>query len=169
MSQYPKLEGRFLQVGGCSFAFDPTRPAGQRVDRRFVRIGDQYMEGRARYRMVCKSYMCAGKDGYDMLTNQKILVSSCPGCLIHDWRSFGKRSIFSKHQLNHFSLVKFDFPTLFRLLQFLDFLSIQHIGILLVRVGNHPAVPWMGNWDMLCNSTLPLKMDRHSRPQVKSL
>jgi len=74
VSQYPKLEGRFLQVGGCSFAFDPTRPAGQRVDRRFVRIGDQYMEGRARYRMVCKSYMCAGKDGYDMLTNQKILV-----------------------------------------------------------------------------------------------
>jgi 5'-nucleotidase len=74
VSQYPKLEGRFLQIGGMSFAFDPKKPSGQRVDPRFVRIGDQYLEPLHTYRAVCKAYMCAGKDGYDVLKKQKTLV-----------------------------------------------------------------------------------------------
>ena len=72
---YPKLEGRFLQVSGVSFAFDPTRPAGQRVDPRFVRIGDQYLELQSKYRTVTKAYLYAGKDGFDVLKGGKVLVS----------------------------------------------------------------------------------------------
>ena len=76
VSMYPKLEGRFLQVSGVSFAFDPNRPAGQRVDPRFVRIRDQYLELHSKYyRMVTKAYLCAGKDGYDVLKKVKPLVS----------------------------------------------------------------------------------------------
>ena len=75
MSQYPKLEGRFLQVSGISFAFDPTKPAGQRVNPKFVRIGDQYLSTDTKYRMVTKAYMYAGKDGYDVLRKGKVLVS----------------------------------------------------------------------------------------------
>ena len=71
---YPKLEGRFLQVGGMSFAFDPTKPPLQRVDPRFVRIGDQYLELHTKYRMVTKAYMIAGKDGFDVMKKLKILV-----------------------------------------------------------------------------------------------
>ena len=71
---YPKLEGRFLQVGGMSFAFDPTKPPHQRVDPRFVRIGDQYLELCTKYRMVTKAYMIAGKDGFDVMKKLKILV-----------------------------------------------------------------------------------------------
>ena len=132
VSMYPKLEGRFLQVGGLSFAFDPTKPPLQRVDRRFVRIGDQvlklnhniiniehfnnifyqvepneiknwidewvnfkkkftswlliiliffylfltyqYLQMDAKYRMVTKAYMLAGKDGFDVLKKTKVLV-----------------------------------------------------------------------------------------------
>ena len=29
--QYPRLEGRFPQVSGLSFGFNPRQPAGQRV------------------------------------------------------------------------------------------------------------------------------------------
>lgn len=72
---YPKLEGRFLQVGGLSFAFDPSKPPLQRVDARFVRVGDQYLELNAKYRMVTKAYMLAGKDGFDVLKKTKVLVS----------------------------------------------------------------------------------------------
>lgn len=72
---YPKLEGRFLQVGGMSFAFDPSKPPLQRVDARFVRVGDQYLELNATYRVVTKAYMLAGKDGFDVLKKAKILVS----------------------------------------------------------------------------------------------
>jgi 5'-nucleotidase len=75
VSMYPKLEGRFLQVSGVSFGFDPTRPAGQRVDPHFVRIGDQYLELESKYRMVTKAYLCAGKDGFDVLKKVKVLVS----------------------------------------------------------------------------------------------
>ncbi|XP_057370675.1 mannosylglucosyl-3-phosphoglycerate phosphatase-like isoform X1 [Daphnia carinata] len=71
---YPKLEGRFLQVGGMSFAFDPTKPPLQRVDPRFVRVGDQYLNLQTKYRMVTKAYMMAGKDGFDVLKKLKILV-----------------------------------------------------------------------------------------------
>jgi len=74
VSQYPKLEGRFLQVSGISFAFDPTKPSGQRVDSQFVRIGDQYIEMDTKYRLVTKSYMAAGKDGFDCLSRAKVLV-----------------------------------------------------------------------------------------------
>lgn len=31
VSQYPRLEGRFPQVSGLSFKFDPNKPKGQRV------------------------------------------------------------------------------------------------------------------------------------------
>ena len=78
VSQYPKLEGRFLQVSGISFAFDPTKPSGQRVDSQFVRIGDQYIEMDTKYRLVTKSYMAAGKDGFDCLSRAKVLVSLLP-------------------------------------------------------------------------------------------
>ncbi len=77
---YPKLEGRFLQVGGLSFAFDPSKPPLERVDARFVRVGDQYLELNAKYRMVTKAYMLAGKDGFDVLKKTKVLVSrNCYG------------------------------------------------------------------------------------------
>lgn len=71
---YPKLEGRFLQVSGVSFAFDPAKPAGKRVDPKFVRIGDQYLEPESKYRLVTKAYLYAGKDGFDSLPRGKILV-----------------------------------------------------------------------------------------------
>lgn len=33
VNQYPLLAGRFLQVSGLKFTFDPRKPVGQRVDR----------------------------------------------------------------------------------------------------------------------------------------
>lgn len=44
MSQYPKLEGRFPQVAGISFAFDPKKPPGSRIDPKFIKIGDEYLD-----------------------------------------------------------------------------------------------------------------------------
>jgi 5'-nucleotidase len=52
VSQFPKLEGRFPQVSGIKFAFDPKKPPGERVDRELVRIGDEYVDKDAVYHMV---------------------------------------------------------------------------------------------------------------------
>ena len=43
VSQYPKLEGRFPQVSGIKFAFDPRKPGGQRIDPRLIKIQDEYL------------------------------------------------------------------------------------------------------------------------------
>lgn len=39
--QYPRLEGRFPQVSGVSFEFDPSQPAGSRVVDGSMRVGDE--------------------------------------------------------------------------------------------------------------------------------
>jgi len=72
---YPKLEGRFPQVAGISFAFDPRQPAGKRVDPQLVRIGDEYLVPDQRYRLATKTYMYSGCDGYWMFKGAKVLVS----------------------------------------------------------------------------------------------
>ena len=75
VSMYPKLEGRFPQVAGISFAFDPRQPAGKRVDPQLVRIGDEYLVPDQRYRLATKTYIHSGCDGYSMLKGAKVLVS----------------------------------------------------------------------------------------------
>lgn len=39
VSQWPKLEGRFPQVSGVRFAFDPSQPPGQRIVPGSVTVG----------------------------------------------------------------------------------------------------------------------------------
>ena len=44
VSHYPYLEGRFPQVAGIQFAFDPSKPSGQRIDPRLIKVQNQYLE-----------------------------------------------------------------------------------------------------------------------------
>lgn len=74
MSQYPKHEGRFLQVAGIKFAFDPSKPAGQRVDPELVIIQGEYLEMSKTYSVLTKTYLKAGKDGYECLMDCPILI-----------------------------------------------------------------------------------------------
>ncbi|KAF5285172.1 hypothetical protein FQA39_LY16739 [Lamprigera yunnana] len=80
VSQYPKLEGRFPQVAGISFAFDPRKPTGQRVDALLVRIGDEYLKMEQTYHLATKHYLHAGNDGFVMLINARVEVNEedCP-------------------------------------------------------------------------------------------
>jgi len=74
VSQWPKLEGRFPQVSGITFAFDPSEPPGQRVKSDYVKVGDEYLDKNQRYKLVTKAYLASGKDGYDALASGTILV-----------------------------------------------------------------------------------------------
>ncbi|CAG0894512.1 unnamed protein product [Darwinula stevensoni] len=67
------LEGRFPQVSGVRFAFDPAKPAGQRVDPRFVVVGDQYLQMEQTYTLVTKEYLYSGRDGYGILQKCRVL------------------------------------------------------------------------------------------------
>ena len=44
VSMYPTLEGRFPQVSGISFGFDPMKPPGHRIDPRHVKVQGSYIE-----------------------------------------------------------------------------------------------------------------------------
>lgn len=78
VSMFPKLEGRFPQVSGISFAFDPEKPAGKRIDPEFVKVGDEYLDldpkSKKTYRLATKAYLANGKDGYDVLAKCKQLI-----------------------------------------------------------------------------------------------
>ncbi|KAL3859708.1 hypothetical protein ACJMK2_009913 [Sinanodonta woodiana] len=80
VSQYPSLEGRFPQVAGIKFGFDPSKPRGQRVEKDLVQIQDEYLQLNKEYRLCTKEYIAAGKDGYDVFRDCEILVTSeqCP-------------------------------------------------------------------------------------------
>ncbi|XP_052759475.1 snake venom 5'-nucleotidase isoform X2 [Galleria mellonella] len=80
VSKYPSLEGRFPQVAGISFAFDPTKAAGERVAEQVVKIGDEYLQRDQRYRLAIKQYLYNGNDGFTMLPKCKVLISEdmCP-------------------------------------------------------------------------------------------
>uniref|UniRef100_A0A1B6LIG1 5'-Nucleotidase C-terminal domain-containing protein n=1 Tax=Graphocephala atropunctata TaxID=36148 RepID=A0A1B6LIG1_9HEMI len=80
VSQYPKLEGRFPQVAGVSFAFDPCLPPGSRVDPQLVRIGDEYLVPTQQYRLATKAYLHSGCDGYTVFRDAPVIVDEdeCP-------------------------------------------------------------------------------------------
>jgi 5'-nucleotidase len=44
VSQYPKLEGRFPQVAGIQFKFDPSKPPGERIDPKNIKVQNEPLE-----------------------------------------------------------------------------------------------------------------------------
>lgn len=62
---YPAAEGRFPQVSGMNFTFDPSRLPGSRVLS--VRVGDSPLSMSKTYRLCTRDYMARGKDGFTAL------------------------------------------------------------------------------------------------------
>lgn len=63
---HPKMEGRFLQVSGLQFCFDPAAPPGKRVQRHTVVAAGQPLDASRKYTLVTKAYLAQGKDGFDV-------------------------------------------------------------------------------------------------------
>lgn len=103
VSQWPKLEGRFPQVGGIQFAFDPSKPAGQRIDPQFIRVGDEYLDLKQKYRLVTKGYLHLGRDGYDVLKDCLVLVSEedCPEIITSIQNHFESIKILTGNKQSH--------------------------------------------------------------------
>jgi 5'-nucleotidase len=65
VSTYPALEGRFPQVSGIRFAFDPRKDPGSRcVD---VEIAGKPVNLERQYTLCTREYMVRGKDGFTSL------------------------------------------------------------------------------------------------------
>ncbi|MDQ2089918.1 bifunctional metallophosphatase/5'-nucleotidase [Marimonas arenosa] len=64
VSQFEDGAGRFPQVSGMTFAFDPSKPAGERVSE--VMVGGTPLDPEKVYGVVSNNYVRTGGDGYKM-------------------------------------------------------------------------------------------------------
>mmetsp|Transcript_12246 Transcript_12246/g.22156 ORF Transcript_12246/g.22156 Transcript_12246/m.22156 type:complete len:559 (+) Transcript_12246:50-1726(+) len=76
VSMYPKLEGRFPQVSGISFAFDPTKEPMNRIDPTSVYVREEPLDFNKDYTVITKDYLRQGKDGYECLMDRKVVVDA---------------------------------------------------------------------------------------------
>lgn len=74
VSQLEEGAGRFAQVAGLMYTFDPAAPAGARVSNVMVRDGDAWgaIDPAATYGVVSNNFMRGGGDGYSMFRNEAI-------------------------------------------------------------------------------------------------
>jgi 5'-nucleotidase len=68
VSQIEEAAGRFPQVAGLKFTFDPAQPAGSRVSDVMVGAGEDWvpLDPAAVYKLVSNNYIRRGGDGYRM-------------------------------------------------------------------------------------------------------
>lgn len=72
--------GRFPQVSGLSFLFDPSAPAGSRVSE--VMVGDEPLFDTNTYTLATNDYMAGGGDGYAMFIGQTVLIDAAAATLM---------------------------------------------------------------------------------------
>lgn len=69
VSQYEEKAGRFLQVSGLQYAFDISKPVGERISDVMVLVGGDAwapIDPAATYRVVANNYVRGGGDGFAM-------------------------------------------------------------------------------------------------------
>jgi 5'-nucleotidase/UDP-sugar diphosphatase len=74
VSQIDQGAGRFAQVSGLKYAFDVSKPVGQRVSAVEVRDGGSWkpIDATATYGVVSNNYMRAGGDGYKIFATNAV-------------------------------------------------------------------------------------------------
>jgi 5'-nucleotidase len=61
VSCYPATEGRFLQLSGVRFDFNPGKPAGSRVVRDSIYVKNEPLDESRLYKVATSSYLRSGK------------------------------------------------------------------------------------------------------------
>ena len=80
LSGLPDHQGRFLQVSGLSFTYDPKAPVGSRV--RTILVAGAPLDPEKRYRLATNDYLAAGGDGFQTLANAKVIAGPEEGELL---------------------------------------------------------------------------------------
>ncbi|WP_222915949.1 5'-nucleotidase C-terminal domain-containing protein [Natrinema sp. SYSU A 869] len=72
--------GRFPQVSGMSYAYDPDASAGDRVAE--ITVGGEPVADDATYELATNDFVAGGGDGYEMLADGEVLVHGDEGTLL---------------------------------------------------------------------------------------
>ena len=77
VSQVAQQGGRFPQVAGLSFSFDPGKPVGRRISKVLIRGAP--LDSKKLYTLAINDYLARGGDGYDSLRDAKRLPVEIEG------------------------------------------------------------------------------------------
>lgn len=80
VSQVEKGGGRFPQVSGLTFVYDPTAEAGKRVSE--VMVAGAPLEAATLYKVAVNDYMLGGGDGYAALGGGRLINDTGAGGLV---------------------------------------------------------------------------------------
>ncbi len=80
VSRVQDYEGRFPQVSGMSFVFDPKAPAGHRIVE--VKVGGAPLDSKKTYKLATNDYVATGGDGYAMFRKAKVLIDASSAKLV---------------------------------------------------------------------------------------
>ena len=80
VSKVEDKAGRFPQISGMSFVYDPKGEPGSRVSE--VRVGGKPLDPDASYRLATNDYMANGGDGYEPLKNGVLLIDASAATLM---------------------------------------------------------------------------------------
>ena len=72
--------GRFPQVSGMRYAYDPDAPAGDRVTE--ITVGGEPLTADVTYELATNDFVAGGGDGYEMFTESDVLVPDDEGTLL---------------------------------------------------------------------------------------
>jgi 2',3'-cyclic-nucleotide 2'-phosphodiesterase (5'-nucleotidase family) len=77
VSRVEQGDGRFPQVSGMAFAWEPREPPGSRVQQ--VLVGGEPLEPDQYYTVATNDFVAAGGDGYEALERSEVLVPAAAG------------------------------------------------------------------------------------------
>ena len=80
VSDVENAAGRFPQVSGMTFSYDPAKPAGHRVVK--AEIGGAPLDPARTYKVATNEYIFGGGDGYAALGRGKPLIDASAGTLM---------------------------------------------------------------------------------------
>jgi len=80
VSHVADMDGRFPQVSGLRFTYDPRAPRGDRL--RQVLVGGQPLVPRRKYRLATTDYLREGRDGYELMRDLPVLVDASGAMLL---------------------------------------------------------------------------------------
>jgi len=69
-------------VSGINYTYDPTAESGDRITE--ATAGGDPIDPEATYTLATNDFVSGGGDGYDMLSDATVLVSSNEGALLSD-------------------------------------------------------------------------------------
>ncbi len=74
--KYPALEGRYPQVSGMSFEFNPSRPQLERINLETLTVAGKPIDMKKTYKLAITNYLANGKDGYESFAGKKHFIES---------------------------------------------------------------------------------------------